>query len=705
MISERKKIFIVFSLILTLMFTNSFFTNKNISASQDSNGLFEDRNASNITNQIISGNTESLLITYPQESNSKVPEDIWTIMVYLDGDNNLEEAAIDDFEELELGYVADAYINVIVLIDRHYQYDASNEDWTGARYYQIQPNESPIIDSILLADLGEVDMGDPLILQNFIEYCFINFPAQNYLLDIWDHGAGVYGCCSDETSGTILRINELQSGINTACSNRGERINIVSFDCCLMNMIELSYELRTYCDYLVASEESIPFNGYNYKGILDELFLNVSLTPLELGKIIVDIYHETYSNTVSTCLSLIDLSEVSTLIPSINYFVGNLTQLIDELNYDYIFSLARCSSRAFYDTQFIDIIDFCDNLLYYIQLEDTTNATMNLKTKIEGIIAYNWQHSSFSGSAHGLSIFMPVTTYNLPEDALYHYANRTSYFAGMDWQNDCLWGEFLRFYYDFYNLLIPNSPPMLALETESQTITLEQNQHTEYIFRASTKTAYEISIEILTGDIDFDLAVSYSQGIIFIANSELVNPTDGQTETIRLILALNIYYIFIRGIASSSTFKILIHKDAFTEAELNNPIETSGGSPGGNGFNHYIQDLHHYYSIALEQPQTYQIVLNNSLDTAYQIIGYDDAWEILFENGPLDPGASIVIDLNVTVATILYLEVFTNTGFGNFTIEIIGETNSSSISIGIIIASISTTLMILTIIKKRKNYQ
>ena len=42
----------------------------------------------------------------------------WTIMAFINGDNNLEQAALEDLKEMEAGMPANAKMDVVVLIDR-----------------------------------------------------------------------------------------------------------------------------------------------------------------------------------------------------------------------------------------------------------------------------------------------------------------------------------------------------------------------------------------------------------------------------------------------------------------------------------------------------------------------------------------------------------------------------------------------------------
>jgi hypothetical protein len=122
-------------------------------------------------------------------------EKLWTFMVYLSADNNLEPAGIHDFNEMEtVGSTDD--INIIVQFDRSPGYDSSNGNWTGARRYLVtKDNDMNIISSKMLADLGDTNMGDPQTFVNFTTWAADHYPAKHYFVDFWDHGGGWYGAC------------------------------------------------------------------------------------------------------------------------------------------------------------------------------------------------------------------------------------------------------------------------------------------------------------------------------------------------------------------------------------------------------------------------------------------------------------------------------------------------------------------------------
>jgi len=629
----------------------------------------------------------------------------WTFMVYLDGDNDLEEAAISDIQEMEKGGGTNVDINVVILVDRHNLYDTSNGDWSDGRYYEISDDVTTSIDSVLLSSLGEVNMGDPAVLQAFLEYCFVNYPAEYYCLDLWDHGNGIWGACYDYTSpdNDRLTVNEMQTAISVASSNQGEYIDVISFDCCVMNMMEIVYELRNLCDYVVASEENIPFDGFDYEPIVAGLQADPTLIPLEFSQLLVDEYGIRYASTAATCLSAIDTSKMAQIVPIMNNLVGNLTEAINDYDYYYMFYLSRSATRSFSDGAFVDLKHLAMKINYYIHLEDLAETTANLILALDELIAYNWQHESYQGTAHGIAIFMPVTTYQLPTDACYDYANRTGTFAGMDWQVHTSWGEFLRAYYDYSDLSPPNSPQMVAKGTETSTYLLDQNYHKEFIVSISSEAVYEFNMFLSSGDIDFEIGASFSQGIVIIARSWLINPDDGKIETCRLLLSPNIYYIFIQGMAASSAFTILIDEYEIPTIELNTLETTGGGSSEGNPTAHYIQDLGHYYTINLNIDQ-FTFVLNNTATTDYQIVIYDENWNEIASQAPVSIGSDIILEYNCTIAMIVFIEIYSTVGSGNFTFEIQGtptKRNGLS-SLSLLSIFISANAIILTLYSWRK---
>ena len=100
----------------------------------------------------------------------------WTILVYLDGDNNLEREAIDDF--LEMASVgSNSQVQIVAQFDRTPGYDRRYGDWQGTKRFHVTPGLAPEAANALM-DLGEVNMGDVQTLIDFVLWGKLAFPAQ-----------------------------------------------------------------------------------------------------------------------------------------------------------------------------------------------------------------------------------------------------------------------------------------------------------------------------------------------------------------------------------------------------------------------------------------------------------------------------------------------------------------------------------------------
>ncbi|HND49516.1 MAG TPA: clostripain-related cysteine peptidase, partial [Anaerolineales bacterium] len=115
------------------------------------------------------------------------PQAKWTVMVYISGDNNLEDYVVKDIE-LELGAIgSSANVQVIALADRGPGYDTSYGDWQTTKLFRV--TQGMTADGAnAIADWGERNMGDPQTLIDFVSYTKANYPADHYALIFWGHG-------------------------------------------------------------------------------------------------------------------------------------------------------------------------------------------------------------------------------------------------------------------------------------------------------------------------------------------------------------------------------------------------------------------------------------------------------------------------------------------------------------------------------------
>jgi hypothetical protein len=224
----------------------------------------------------------------------------WTIMVFGNGKNDLEPFLLKDLNEMEkIG--STKKVNIIVEAGRIDGYDDSDGDWKGVRRYRIlKDTDTAKVSSPVLADLGEADMGSYQSVIDFGNWAKKAYPAKHYMLIFWNHGAGwtkggkriiTKGISYDEQSGN--HINTPQMGqIMKALG----KTDVIGTDACLMQMAEVNYEFKDSVDYIVASEETEPGDGYTYDLFLGPVVANPAMSAMEVGKAAVNGYGDHYDS-------------------------------------------------------------------------------------------------------------------------------------------------------------------------------------------------------------------------------------------------------------------------------------------------------------------------------------------------------------------------------------------------------------------------
>jgi hypothetical protein len=293
----------------------------------------------------------------------------WTVMVYMNGDNNLEQFALRDFREMaKVGSSND--VNIVVQLDRIPGYDDGAGDWTDTHRFRVTKGMEPTLSSADPTFAQEVDMGSRDALRDFVQWAMKRYPAEHNALVIWDHGDGfrffanragltlaernkriaaidsmvvirsvlgdtaklakalqgtlsaslagsisehpVKAASYDETSGNMLFNRAIQSALEDALQDR--RLDVLGFDACLMGMLENGYAFRNVATVFAASEELEPGDGWQYERVLGPLVANPKMTDTELGLQIVRAYEATYAAlNQRTTMSAVDLRQIQTV--------------------------------------------------------------------------------------------------------------------------------------------------------------------------------------------------------------------------------------------------------------------------------------------------------------------------------------------------------------------------------------------------------
>lgn len=329
-----------------------------------------------------------------------------TLMVYMIG-SDLESdgsaASLDINEMKDARYDAE---DVKVVI-----YTGGAKRWT---LEEISPDENAIFE-VSEGKLNKVQtyakdtMTNPQNLVDFINYAYDNYPADLYDLVLWDHGGGpVYGYGSDENSlfGSPMSIPTLTKALaDTKLVESGRKFDLIGFDACLMGSAEVAKALAPYGDYLVASEEVEPGDGWSYEFLSDFKDGKVGNTE-ELGKGIIDHYISYYDNKgrdYDLSLALIDLKKVGNLTNSIDSLFSKVKDEINAQNYSqYSRTMTRekvygYNGRDNKSYDLVDLMDLCGSLK-----ESHSDEVDGIENDLKSAVLYS---KSNMDNTNGLSLY------------------------------------------------------------------------------------------------------------------------------------------------------------------------------------------------------------------------------------------------------------------------------------------------------------
>jgi len=337
---------------------------------------------------------------------AQVQENEWLFMVYLDGDNNLESFGVTDLNEMEAGLAPGANIKVLVLFDG---YSGRYIGHRGAKIYEVVPDTSTTVRSKVVKDLGEVNMGDPYTLTEFVDYCVSNYPARKHALVLWNHGAGwraleeereevFKDVCFDDTDGDRLTTEELSQIMPYISSSCGF-LNLLGFDACLMQMFELAYEFYDSTEVIAASQESEPGDGWDYSSIIGPLSNNPYMNAEDLGRVMVDSYARYYGGYSEVTFSAVRSAAVPALADAIASFSSALINALPAERS--AISSARSATQQFAYADYIDLYDFAYNLKSAD--ENLMDSAENVMYAVDSCIISEWH--SYDYTTHGISIW------------------------------------------------------------------------------------------------------------------------------------------------------------------------------------------------------------------------------------------------------------------------------------------------------------
>jgi Clostripain family len=356
----------------------------------------------------------------------------WTMLVYINGHNNLDEYGAMNINQMEKVGSND-HLNIVV------QW-ASMAASSTKRLYVTKDNDEATVTSPVVQDMPIVDMGDKNSLLDFIKWGVSSYPADHYMVVVWNHGNGwhfgkdgirILDISYDDRSGHHITTEELGRVMGDAAQYIGHKIDIYGSDACLMAMIEVATEMGDAVDTFVGSEQTIPLEGWPYDKFLTAWMAQPSASNHEIGKMLTAAYKEFYKGRDGQTFSTIDMSELPALVEEMG---GLGAKLATVPNLAQVKKSAESSTR-FALSDYVDIGDLVKNVKSNSLFASDARVELD---KVAAQLSKTVVASAVTGStkANGLSVWWPIYSST--------WTNYKDRYLGLKFDKASQWSSFLK---------------------------------------------------------------------------------------------------------------------------------------------------------------------------------------------------------------------------------------------------------------------
>lgn len=322
----------------------------------------------------------------------------WTVFCYFCG-SNLEEddsATNDIMEMVETSRGTD--LRYVVLCG------GSNVDH---EYFKTYATFTILIENgrIYKVGSGELrNMGSGPTLSEFLSWGSIVFPSEKSGVIIWDHGAGaIGGCCYDDLfEFDNLTLPEMDIAFQKVADARNKKYDFIAYDCCEMASLELACILEDDADYLVASQDVMPAEGFDYTAITDYIVNNPDSDTYSVCESLCNGYWDSFGNDVPyfATISIMDLNKLDTLMVTLDRYCESVDSSMSSASYSSFRS--ALNDEVDIDVNMVDLNAFIGCCSDY---SDPSSFAMN--ETVAEFIPYS-RHGSSHDGVSGVTLYIPL---------------------------------------------------------------------------------------------------------------------------------------------------------------------------------------------------------------------------------------------------------------------------------------------------------
>lgn len=367
------------------------------------------------------------------------PQAKWTVMVYMDGDNDLEPWITRDIDREMAATGSSADVQIVALADRGSRPGTADGGWSGARVFNVGKGMKATAD-MAVADWGNADMGSPQTLIDFVDWARASFPADRYALFLWDHGWGWWpgNTMRDDTSNDYLDMDELRRAMQTIGG-----VNMVGMDTCLGQTIEVQAEFRGFAKAMAGCEDSTGYTGFQYGEILAKLQADPAMGASPLATMAaksIRTGHDRWSLTASAV--------------TLGWRWDRLTAAVSDLGWDMAVRLPRyrrayavarrhSASPPQSYSEVRDLYDAAREIRAHVGSSAIKKDCTRLIEALRRVVIYEWS-PAIERDLHGISFYWPAAPAPPRMGSSFsQWVNFPYYCTQLQFTRLTYWGDFL----------------------------------------------------------------------------------------------------------------------------------------------------------------------------------------------------------------------------------------------------------------------
>ena len=357
-------------------------------------------------------------------------KDRQVLLIYLAGNNSLSaegEADLYDIEQSWLPSVRDKDKGVLIY------YHFSDGVPTLSRFYKDRSDVT--VEDVIKTYPTSTNSASAATLATVLADAENAWPAERHSLILWSHGSGFLpegyyaqprqmaapgdrltdagpdpyawmvkagdGSKSfGEDHGSEMDIKEVSQALGV------NKYEFILFDACLMANVEIAYELRNNCDYLLFSPTEILADGFPYEKMVQPVF---SLNAKDALKNIAVSYMEHYramtGDFQSATVTIVETAGLPALASACKPIFQNHQDRILTLDRSQVQPYFRFNKHWFYD------------LDHFVQQVATDAEYQQFKNALAGAVIFKDTTEKFLGiemkNVSGLSVYIPRAEYTV----------------------------------------------------------------------------------------------------------------------------------------------------------------------------------------------------------------------------------------------------------------------------------------------------